>query len=191
MEGFLDQYGYLALLVGTFFEGETALLIASSLIYRGVFDAPYAVFAGFAGSFISDWLYFIIGRLNGRFFIAKRPALQARLLPVQTFFEKHKLQILLTYRFLYGFRVIIPLIIGMSSVRPIQFLIYSLVSGVLWATVVSTVGYSVGRFLDLKASVFEDNLLFIVLGFAGFGMVLGYVIKRVTLRQMEESGNKA
>ena len=158
---------------------------------RGVFDAPYTILAGFAGSFISDWLYYIVGRLNGRYFIAKRPALHARLVPVQTFFETHKLQILLTYRFLYGFRVIIPLIIGMSTVRPVQFLVYSVVSGMLWATIVSTVGYAIGRFLDLKTSVFEENLLLIILGFAGFGMLLGYVIKRVTLRQMEESESKA
>jgi len=191
VENFLDQFGYFALIAGTFLEGETAILIASSLIHRGLFDAPYTILAGFAGSFISDWLYYIIGRLNGRYFIAKRPALQARLVPVQTFFETHKLQILLTYRFLYGFRVIIPLIIGMSTVRPVQFLVYSLVSGMLWATIVSTVGYVIGRFLDLKTSVFEENLLFIILGFAGFGMLLGYVIKRVTLRQMEESESKA
>ena len=191
MENFLDQFGYFALIAGTFLEGETAILVASSLIYRGVFDAPYTILAGFAGSFISDWLYYIVGRLNGRYFIAKRPALHARLVPVQTFFETHKLQILLTYRFLYGFRVIIPLIIGMSTVRPVQFLVYSVVSGMLWATIVSTVGYAIGRFLDLKTSVFEENLLLIILGFAGFGMLLGYVIKRVTLRQMEESESKA
>jgi membrane protein DedA with SNARE-associated domain len=191
VENFLDQFGYFALIAGTFLEGETAILVASSLIYRGVFDAPYTILAGFAGSFISDWLYYIVGRLNGRYFIAKRPALHARLVPVQTFFETHKLQILLTYRFLYGFRVIIPLIIGMSTVRPVQFLVYSVVSGMLWATIVSTVGYAIGRFLDLKTSVFEENLLFIILGFACFGMLLGYVIKRVTLRQMEESESKA
>jgi hypothetical protein len=40
MEEFLDQYGYLALTIGTFFEGETAILVASSLIHRVIFEAP-------------------------------------------------------------------------------------------------------------------------------------------------------
>lgn len=191
MEEFLDQYGYLALCIGSFFEGETAILVASSLIHQELFEGPFTLLAGFAGSFISDWLYFIIGRLNGRYFIAYRPALQERLVPVQTFFETHKLQILFTYRFLYGFRVIIPLIIGMSSIRPMQFLIYSIISGLLWASVVCTVGYMIGRFLELKTSVFEENILFIVLGFASFGMLLGFIIKRFAFRQMVASGDEA
>ncbi len=187
MEDFLDQYGYIALLIGTFFEGETSILIASSLIYRGVFYAPYTIFFGFAGSFISDWLYYTIGKLNGKYFIDKRPALKARLLPVQHFFDKHHLQILFSYRFLYGFRVIIPLIIGMSGIKPLQYLFYSIVSGLIWATTVTTVGYAIGRFLNLKTSVFEENILYIVLGFALFGLVVGYAVKKFTFNKMEKS----
>jgi membrane protein DedA with SNARE-associated domain len=184
VEEFLDQYGYIALLIGTFFEGETAILVASSLIYHGIFETPTTIFFGFAGSFISDWLYYIIGRLNGKYFIDKRPKLKSKLLPVQHFFETHKLQILFSYRFLYGFRVIIPIIIGMSSIKPLQFLGYSIVSGLMWATTVSLLGYSVGRFLDLKTSFFEENIYLIVLGFATFGLILGYIIKRVTFKNI-------
>jgi len=184
VEDFLDQYGYIALLVGSFFEGETAILVASSLIHRGLFEGPYTVFFGFAGSFISDWLYYLIGRWNGKYFIARRPHLQRRVYPVQQFFERHKIQILFTYRFLYGFRVIIPLIIGMSNIRPLQYLVYSIISGLIWATTVSTLGYLIGRFLDLKTAVFEENIIFIVLGFAAFGMLVGYAVKRITMKEL-------
>ncbi len=187
MEDFLDRYGYIALLIGTFFEGETSILVASSLIHRGLFAGPYTVLFGFAGSFISDWLYYIIGRLNGRYFIEKRPKLKARLEPVQHFFDEHHLQILFSYRFLYGFRVIIPLIIGMSNIKPLQYLFYSIVSGLIWATTVSTAGYFVGRFLNLKTSVFEENILYIVLGFACFGLIVGYTVKRFTFKKMAEA----
>ncbi len=184
MEELLDDYGYLALLIGTFFEGETAILIASSLIYRGFFEMPYTVFFGFAGSFISDWLYFIVGRLNGRYFISKRPGLEAKVAPVQRFFHTHRYQILFTYRFLYGFRVLIPIIIGMSKIKPIQYLFYSVVSGLLWASTVSTVGYLLGRFLNIKTEMFEKNILYIVLGFASFGILMGYIIKRVAMKKL-------
>jgi membrane protein DedA with SNARE-associated domain len=184
VEKFLDDYGYVALLIGTFFEGETSILVASSLIYHGLFEMPYTIFFGFAGSFISDWLYFSIGRFNGRYFIEKHPALQARMAPVHHFFITHKYQILFTYRFLYGFRVIIPLIIGMSRIKPLQFLFYSIVSGLLWASVVSTVGYFFGRYLDIKTDIFEKNILYIVAGFATFGILLGYMIKRFAFKKI-------
>lgn len=185
MEKFLDQYGYLALLIGTFFEGETAILVASSLIYRGLFEFPFTVLAAFMGSFISDWIYYLIGRLNGKYFLAKRPHLEAKVKPVTNFFHKHRLQILFSYRFLYGFRVIIPLIVGMSGIRPLSYLFYTTVTGLMWATLVSTTGYWVGRLLNLQAKAFEDNFIFIVLGFATFGLVVGYTIRRVALKKMQ------
>ncbi|HEY9049785.1 MAG TPA: DedA family protein [Ohtaekwangia sp.] len=184
MEKFLEQYGYIALMIGTFLEGETSILVASSLIHHGLFEGPYTVFFGFAGSFISDWLYYTIGRLNGKYFIERRPALKEKFQPVALFFGKHKLQILFTYRFLYGFRIIIPLIIGMSRVRPLQFLLYSIISGVIWASTVSTIGYFVGKFFDLKTDAFEENILLIVLGFACFGLVIGYLVKRITSKEI-------
>lgn len=186
MQPFLEQYGYLALLIGTFFEGETAILVASSLIHQGLFDWPPTVIFGFAGSFISDWLYYFIGRLNGKYFIDRRPKLKAKLEPVESLFRKYQLQILFSYRFLYGFRVILPIVIGMSHIRPAQFLFYSVFSGLIWATTVSTVGYLIGRFFNLQTSVFEENILLIVLGFACFGMLMGYVMKHFAMRNLQQ-----
>jgi membrane protein DedA with SNARE-associated domain len=190
VEEFLNQYGYIALLVGTFFEGETAILIASSLINDGLFELPYTIFFAFAGSFVSDWLYYVVGRINGKYFIAKRPALRAKLEPVQNFFDHHKIQILFSYRFLYGFRVIIPIIIGMSNIKPVQFLPFSIISGLIWSSLVNLIGYFTGKFLELETSVFEKNIFFIVLGFATFGLILGYLIRKFAFKQMvEEQGN--
>src|SRR5687768_16804893 len=103
LETLIDEYRYLALMVGTFFEGETAILLASSLIYKGFFSGPHTVVFAFAGSFISDWVYYLVGRLNGKIFIERRPKLQAKVFPITNFFQKNRMQILLTYRFLYGF----------------------------------------------------------------------------------------
>jgi membrane protein DedA with SNARE-associated domain len=191
VEEFLNQYGYIALMIGTFFEGETAILIASSLVYKGIFAGPYTLLFGFAGSFMSDWLYFLIGRINGKYFVEKRPKLKAKFHPVQQFFLKHKIQILFTYRFLYGFRIIIPLVIGMSPIKPQQFLVYSVLSGLLWASTVSTVGYFIGRFLKLTAVSFEENIVFIIGGFALFGLVVGLVVKQFTLHEIEPDNKKA
>ena len=186
MEPFLEQYGYLALMLGTFFEGETAILVASSLIHQGLFDAAPTVISGFAGSFISDWLYYLIGRLNGKYFIDKRPRLKAKLEPVKNLFRKHQLQILFSYRFLYGFRVIIPIVIGMSQVKPVHFLFFSVTGGLVWASTVSAVGYLVGRYFNIKTSVFEENIVFIVLGFAAFGIILGYSLKYFAARSLQQ-----
>ncbi len=165
-------------------EGETAILMVSSLIYKGIFSFPFTVLAAFAGSFISDWVYYLIGRLNGKYFLATRPRLNEKVKPVTDFFHRHKFQILFSYRFLYGFRILIPLVIGMSGLKPIQYLFYSTVTGLLWAASVSTTGYWIGRLLELKVQTFEDNILLIILGFGCLGLLIGYIIKRVAMRKM-------
>lgn len=185
MEAFLDKYGYIALMIGTFLEGETAMLVASSLSNTGIFKIPYIVFFGFTGSFISDWIYYLIGRANGKYFLERRPKLKEKVKPITRFFHHHKVQILMTYRFLYGFRVIIPLVIGMSGVRPIQYLGYSVISGMLWASLVTATGYFIGKFLNLDTEDFEQNIFFIIAGFATFGMLVGYVVKRVAEKELE------
>jgi membrane protein DedA with SNARE-associated domain len=177
MEEFLRLYGYIALSAGTFMEGETAILVASSLIHSGLFKGVYTVFFGFLGSFVSDWLFYMIGRLNGKYFIEKRPKLQKSMDPIHLFFKTHRYEILISYRFLYGFRTLLPLMIGMSGVKPLTFLGFSLLSGLLWATAVSSVGYWGGIIFELTPKSFEENLLFVMGGFAVFGLLVGFSVK--------------
>lgn len=184
LEDFLQQYGYFALSVATFFEGEIAILLASSLIFRGLFDGPQTVFFAFLGSFISDWLYYLIGRLNGKVFVERRAPLQKRMRPLLTFFEKNKIQILFSYRFLYGFRVVIPLLIGMSGINPRQYLFYSIVAGMIWASTVSTLGYVIGKVFNLSIETFQENFVMVMLGFAAFGLLLGFTVKRFADRRI-------
>ena len=183
MEEFLNQYGYAALAIGTFFEGETAILVVSSLIHRGLFQFPFIVLAAFSGSFVSDWIYYLIGRLNGKLFLATRPKLQGKMLPITSFFDRNRYQILFSYRFLYGFRIVIPLMIGMSGLPPKQFLFFSIVTGLIWATVVSTVGYWAGRIFNLDAKFFQENLFWIVVGFASLGLVIGWGVRKFTFKE--------
>jgi len=184
VEEFLHQYGYIALLMGTFMEGETSILMAASLIHKGIFNFPLTVFAAFLGSFLSDWIYYLMGRFNGKYFLASRPKLNAKVKPVTDFFHQHKFQILFSYRFLYGFRIIIPLVIGMSGLRPIHYLFYSTVTGLLWAVSVSATGYWIGRLLELRIQSFEENILYIILGFGTLGLLIGYTVKRIAARKM-------
>jgi membrane protein DedA with SNARE-associated domain len=183
LEEFLNEYGYVALAVGSFFEGETAILVVSSLIHRGLFQFPFTVLAAFSGSFISDWIYYLVGRMNGEIFLSTRPKLLAKTIPVSRFFQRNKYPILFSYRFLYGFRIVIPLMIGMSGLLPKQFLFYSIVTGLIWATVVSMVGYWAGRIFKLDAVVFQDNLGWIVLGFAALGLSIGYAVRKLTFKE--------
>ena len=183
MEEFLQQYGYMALSLGTFLEGETAILVASSLAGSGLFKIPYVVIFGFFGSFVSDWIYFLIGKLNGKIFLEKRPKLREKFQPVQNFFKTNRLQILFSYRFLYGFRIIIPLTLGMSDLKALAFLGYSIAAGLIWrfvydgdygllAKLWTTFGAEAPQVLAEPETAMYAIIVVIVWKYFGFHMIL-------------------
>jgi len=184
MEEFLHQYGYIALSIGTFFEGETAIMVASSLVHSGFFFGPYTLFFGFFGSFLSDWLYFLIGRFNGKYFLARHEGLRKKFEPAHNFFNSHRLQVLFSYRFLYGFRILLPLLIGMSDITMWHFLGYSILAGLIWASTVTTVGFLAGLIFNLTPQSFEQNIVYVIIGFATVGLAIGYGVKRFTEKEI-------
>lgn len=55
-ESELIKYGYAALAVGTFLEGETILVIAGFLAHRGYLSMDLVILSAFLGTFFGDQL---------------------------------------------------------------------------------------------------------------------------------------
>lgn len=186
MEEFFNAYGYLALLVGAFLEGETALLIASILVHKGFFFMPYVVLVAWCGGMISDLIYFSLGRNRGTAYLLQRPLLKRRAEQLKDFVAAHRYLILFSYRFLYGFRVVLPLIIGMSKIPVREFLFFSFFSGLVWATLIGSSGYGLGLWLDNRFDM-EQHLIWILIGCAVFGLSVGFIIKSVFQSRLSNS----
>jgi len=50
LEEIISNYGYAALLIGTFIEGETILVLAGFAAHRGYLDLPLVVTCAFIGT---------------------------------------------------------------------------------------------------------------------------------------------
>jgi len=58
LESFLTKYGYVAILLGTAFEGETIMIMGGFSAHRGYLELlPWVVLAGFVGNFIQNLIY--------------------------------------------------------------------------------------------------------------------------------------
>ncbi len=66
LECLVREYGYFALLIGTFLEGETILIIGGLLAKLGLLKLPTVMLVVFIGSFSGDQLYFYIGYFKGQ-----------------------------------------------------------------------------------------------------------------------------
>src|SRR5664279_3888402 len=66
LDSFIRNYGYWALLVGTFLEGETILMLGGLSAQLGYLDLSLVIVVAFIGSFSGDQFYFIVGSLKVR-----------------------------------------------------------------------------------------------------------------------------
>ena len=69
---------YIVLLVWTFLEGETIVIVAGVAARDGHLWLPLVVLCAFCGSLGSDQIIFYLGRHKGKAFVARRPNWQAR-----------------------------------------------------------------------------------------------------------------
>lgn len=145
----LSQYGYLALIIGTFFEGETVLILGGFLAHMGYFSLPFVIISAFIGTLIGDQFYFFIGRKKGYAFLNKRPYLKTKIKKFNTLLEKYNMWVIFGFRFLYGLRTVAPFVIGLSSISAINFLILNIISAAVWAAAIGTLGYYFGRGIEI------------------------------------------
>jgi len=140
LQSFVDTYGYLAIMVGTFFEGETILVLGGFTAHRGYLELPWVIASAFVGSLCGDQLFFYLGRRHGDAMLARRPSWRSRVQKAAALLERFRRPFMIGFRFLYGLRTVSPLAIGLSRIPARQFFLYNAAGAILWATAVGSGG---------------------------------------------------
>jgi membrane protein DedA with SNARE-associated domain len=144
----LSSYGYLALFIGTFLEGETILIIAGFAAYNGHMSLPLAILSAFLGSFAGDQTAFYVGRYNKKFLETRLKKWECRIEKVHRLLEKHQVLVLISFRFFYGFRNITPFAVGTSNISPLRFFCLNGIGAGIWAVAFGLGGYYLGDVLE-------------------------------------------
>ena len=154
-EYLISHYGYVALIIGTFLEGESMLIIAGFAVHLGYLKLQWVILAALAGSVAGDQFYFFLGRMKGEAFLQKRPRWKTKINKVWKLLDRYRTLLILGFRFAYGLRTVTPFAIGLSSIRASRFLVLNVIGGLCWSVVVALVGYFFGAaalavFVDVK-----------------------------------------
>jgi len=179
LEHIISTYGYAAILIGTFLEGETILVLGGFLAHRGYLQLPWVILAAFAGTFAGDQLFFFLGRIKGAKWIERKPLWKQRSTKTFQLMKKHHLLVILGFRFIYGIRTITPFVIGASGIRPLRFFLLNGGGAMVWAVGVGILGYILGETLQLFLGELK-RYEFIVLGILaaiGVAIWLAYLWK--------------
>ena len=59
LQSIIENYGYAAIFIGTFLEGETILILAGLAAHQGYLVLTWVILAAFLGSLCGDQLFFI------------------------------------------------------------------------------------------------------------------------------------
>ncbi len=162
---------YIAMVAGLFLEGETVMIASAFAAHRGYLNIYLVVPIGFLTTLSSDWFYFFLGRKGGRKAVEKRPSLNRHLKQVNKLMDKHPVLILLCYRFIYGFRIVVPVAVGLSRIKAKKFMLFSMGAIMLWTVVFSAAGYFFGAFLENRIKELKTFEWPIILGIVGFGVI--------------------
>ncbi len=189
LEGLITTYGYAAVGIGTFLEGETVLILGGFAAHRGYLDLTWVIVSAFLGTLFGDQLYFYIGRTKGQSALEKKPHWKAKSEKVLNLLDKHQIWLILGFRFLYGLRTVTPFLIGMSRILPARFLVLNIVGAALWALVIGTLGYMFGQTLEIVIGDIKQYELLVFAVMAGVGgMVwLMYFRKKLSAKNSSQS----
>ncbi|HYR36583.1 MAG TPA: DedA family protein, partial [Burkholderiales bacterium] len=148
MSELIAQFGYFAVFVGTFLEGETVLALGGVAAAYGYLSLPGVMAVAVLGAFLGDQTAFFIGRRYGRRLIARFPALAARAPRVQALIRRWDAPAVIVLRFLYGLRIAGPIVIGTCGISPWRLAFFNFIGTLLWAPLVAGIGYVAGQALE-------------------------------------------
>lgn len=150
LQHLIDTYGYVIVLVGTFLEGETILVMGGIAAKLGYLKLPWVAFAAFAGSLGGDQLYYHLGRYYGTRILRKKKNWDTKIQRVYSIYSRYEIAVLLGFRFAYGLRTATPIALGAGKmVSPLKFLLFNMISAAAWAVLVSGLGFAIGQGAEL------------------------------------------
>ena len=144
LAGLIDSYGYAAVFIGSFLEGETILALAGLAAYRGYLDLAIVIVLATIAGFLGDQFYFFLGRYHGHKVLARYPRMQLRAQRFDAMLSRWHAPVIIGIRFMYGFRIVGPILLGMGRVPVWKFMLYNFIGAALWAPLVAGIGYTFG-----------------------------------------------
>ena len=94
---------------------------------------------------------------------------------------RHHAWLIVGVRFMYGVRIVGPMVIGMSDVSARRFLFFNLIGAAIWAVVISGAGYMFGHTLKwLLADVerYEVIALVVIITLAALAAMAHHWLSR-------------
>lgn len=144
----LQKFGYLAVFIGTFLEGETILVMAGFFAERGYLQLILVIVTAFGGAYSGHVFWFWLGRKQGVKLLDRFPKMKKHFGKGIRMFERYGAPAIFITQWLYGLRVTCAVIIGISRISAIKFMVYEAITCAVWAVIIGCAGFYFGRAVE-------------------------------------------
>lgn len=139
------QYGYAALVMGSIAEGETITLLGGVAAHQGLLRFSLVWLSVALGGMIGDQALYLLGRHYGARILRRFSRHQKKIDRARQLIARYPWQFVIGTRFMYGFRIIGPILIGASGLPPKLFLPLNILGALAWALIFTSLGYLGGE----------------------------------------------
>ncbi|SFD68226.1 membrane protein DedA, SNARE-associated domain [Sulfitobacter brevis] len=147
IEGFIANYGLIAVFLGCFIEGETAAIAGGVMAHHGLVPLwQVAVTAAF-GAFCADFGIFLYARRHQESTWLLRQMSRPIVARTMARVNANPHSLASVFRFIPGMRIVGPMVLAQSKILTLRFAAHAAVSAVIWAVFYAVFGVAVGEIL--------------------------------------------
>lgn len=188
--GWLKEYGYVILFLWSILEGEMGLIMGGILSHTGDMQYFMTVFIAGLGGFTGDQFYFYIGRFNKGFIQRKLHNQRRKFAIAHLLLKKYGWPIIFLQRYMYGFRTVIPMSIGITKYSGKKFALINLLSAWVWAAITVTPAYYFGNEILVLLAYAKEHWYFALPLAGGFAYGIYRYFSQVEKMLLEKRGNR-
>lgn len=153
-------------------EGESVIFAAGFLAHEGYLSLPKVIIVAFIATLVTDQALYHIGRHYGNHVIDKFPSFKPRADRAFQLLRRYDTLFILSFRFIYGIRIISPVIIGSSGVGVKRFMILNFIAALIWSVTSCVIAYYFAHLILDELHLLPRIILGLVLIVGGVGYLI-------------------
>jgi membrane protein DedA with SNARE-associated domain len=188
MENLIINFGYPALFLGSFLEGESFLIAAGFLAKRGYLNLNLIIIVAMAGAYLGDVTLYFLGRKKGEKVISKFPQVGIYYPKAKRLFDKYGVWTIFITRYLYGLRFASAAFFGLMKMRVRNYLFLAFTSCLVWSVLIGNLGYMFGASLEVLIGQVKHYEKIIVGTIITLGITVWLIRRFIYNRKMAAKG---
>ncbi|WP_169786064.1 DedA family protein [Enterobacteriaceae endosymbiont of Donacia crassipes] len=142
------KYGYFIILLSSLIEWETFIIIAGMLAHKKILNLNNIIIITIVGSILSNQILFFIGKKYSKNFLSFFKNYNLKIQKYRVLFKKYPYFFIIITRFIYGFRLISPITMGITKISSIKFFFLNIIGAFIWTIFFTISGYFFGEIIS-------------------------------------------